>query len=74
MKDAEQIKKDLGSLYTNDVEKLKLIRAQLDSLEKSPAISEDNYRILLNIMTDLRNFEEMYVLRLLRLYKLNHII
>ncbi len=74
MKEVEQIKKDLGTLYSSDVERLKLIQSQVDSLIKSPALNEDNYRILLNIMTDLRNFEETYVLRLLRLYKQNHII
>jgi hypothetical protein len=74
MKDAEQIKKDLGYLYGSDVEKLKTIQGQIDSIIKAPTINEDNYRTLLNIMNDLRSFEETYITRLLRLYKQNHII
>lgn len=74
MKDNEQVHRDLGFLYPGDKERIRSITTQLDAVVKSASINEDNLRSIINAANELASFNETYILRLLQLYKQNHII
>lgn len=74
MKDTDQIKKDMASLYSSDAERLRSVTIQIEAIIKSNAINEDNLRNIINACNELLSFRESFELRLLNLLKQNHII
>ena len=74
MKSIEKLKQEVGVLHFDDTKKIKFIIEELNRIEKSKKINEDNLRVLSNCFIELGTLKEAYYWRLVKLLKQNHMI
>jgi len=74
MKSIEKLKQEVGVLHFDDSKKIKFIIEELNRIEKSKKINEDNLRVLSNCLIELGTLKESYYWRLIKLLKQNHMI
>tara|TARA_Y100000034_G_C6788231_1_gene352726 strand:+ start:614 stop:841 length:228 start_codon:yes stop_codon:yes gene_type:complete len=69
MKKKEDIEKSIGILNEPDMEILKGLKNTIDSFTKDKAITEEGLQRLENLVTEVKNFTESYMWRLVRMIK-----
>ena len=74
MKSIEKLKQEVGILHFDDSKKIKFIIEELDRIEKSKNINEDNLRVLSNCFIELGTLKESFYWRLVKVLKQNHMI
>ena len=70
MKPIEKIIAQIGELTPDELDRLRYVKTQIEGLENSKVISEDNLRLIINLCSELDAFKELYFWRLI--YALKH--
>lgn len=74
MKPLTEITAQVGKLTPDELERLKLLRREIENLEKSKEITETNLQIILNINSEMRSFTELFFWRLISGLKQHHMM
>jgi len=69
MKTNQQIKDSVGQITENEKARIKYIQTQLGQLADKQVITEETYRMLVNISVEIHSLKEQYTNRLLTLLK-----
>jgi hypothetical protein len=74
MKSENDIKKELVSFTDTEKQTFRFVEKELQLIQASNSLSEDNVKKLTNVITQLNSLKESYFWRLLRAAKQNHMI
>jgi|TARA_Y100000310_G_scaffold253900_1_gene260899 hypothetical protein len=74
MKSIEKLKQEVGVIHFDDTKKIKFIIEELERIEKSKKINEDNLRVLSNCLLELGTLKDSFFWRLVKVLKQNHMI
>ena len=69
MKTNQQIKDSVGQITETEKARIKYIQTQLGQLADKQVITEETYRMLVNISVEIHSLKEQYTNRLLTLLK-----
>ena len=69
MKTKKELDKSIGELTSLEITRIRFIIRELEGLIDNKKINEDNYRRANNILSEIRSVRELYVDRLIQLYK-----
>ena len=69
MKTKKELDKSIGELTSLEITRIRFIISELEGLIDNKKINEDNYRRANNILSEIRSVRELYVDRLIQLYK-----
>lgn len=70
----KDITAQVGELTPDELERIKLLRRELENLEKSKKINEENLQRILNISSEVRSFTELFFWRLISGLKQHHMM
>lgn len=74
MKSENDIKKELVSFTDTEKQTFRFVEKELQLIQATNSLSEDNVKKLTNVITQLNSLKESYFWRLLRAAKQNHMI
>jgi|10_taG_2_1085330.scaffolds.fasta_scaffold23235_4 uncharacterized protein (UPF0147 family) len=74
MKTEKEIKKQIGSLSENEKTRIKEIIITLKEVIADGTVTENNFKRVTNILSELSIFRENFITRLFRLFKQNHMV
>ena len=74
MKSAETIKKNMGVLHSEEINKITFVIEELTKLKNNKSINEENLRVLFNCYRELEALKESFYWRLIKLLKQNHMV
>lgn len=74
MKSKEEQKDSVGKLTSTEIMRLRHIKQEIDNLIDNPEINEDMLRVCSNISEELCGIREIYVERIITLYKRGYIL
>lgn len=74
MKSPQEIQDSVGQLTHNDLESLRFIVKQLNEFMEKPDITEESFRDISNIASEITSIREIMLTRLIYLFKRGYVL
>lgn len=74
MKTQKELKLEAGKLTSSEIDRLKVLKSDIEHLIKNPKVSEEALDSLLSTSLEVQAFCEIYTRKLISVLKQNHMV